>query len=229
MRKMKISEAIGRIDRNYISEAAAYQGKIGSVYRPVLIKWGAVAACFALIAVIGIGVFRSRPFGGDNAVTLAGGDTIRFVQSDAAAAKQLDIAFEDRTRALTVKEIANIFGDLPVTAYAIIDRENDRVLGIEGRYDNMKLTVSAPWINLSDTVIEGKEKTSTVNGISVLAGYFKNRANVIYYASFRLGDNTVYIEHAGPKGKSETVKTEIAEAIRKLTSLKQIDIAGIQK
>lgn len=35
MRKMKISEAIGRIDRNYISEAAAYQGKIGSVYRPV--------------------------------------------------------------------------------------------------------------------------------------------------------------------------------------------------
>lgn len=123
-----------------------------------MIKWGAVAACFALIAVTA-SAFSEQTVGGDNAVTLAGGDTIRFVQSDAAAAKQLDIAFEIRTRALTVKEIANIFGDLPVTAYAIIDRENDRVLGIEGRYDNMKLTVSAPWINLSDTVIEGKEKT----------------------------------------------------------------------
>lgn len=228
MRKMRISEAVGRIDRNYISEAAAYQGEIKSVYRPVLIKWGAVAACFALVAVIGIGVFRGGLSGGDNAVTLKSGDTIRFVQSDSAV-KQPDLAFEISTRALTADETANIFGDLPVTALALFDRENDRVLGIEGKYDGMKLTVSAPGIALNDAVVEGKEETSHVNGTSVHAGYFKNRANVIYYASFSLGDNTVYIEHAGPIDDSEAVKNEIAEAIQKLTSLKQIDIASIRK
>ncbi len=229
MRKNRISETIGNINQKYVNEATAYTGEVKAVRRPVWMKWGAVAACFALVAVIGIGVFQSGLFGGNEQIaTLDNGSKINFVKSDGGVA-QFDIAFEISTRDLTEDEISNLFGDLPVTGYALFNNEDDSILGIEGRYGDMKLLVSAPGIKISDTVIEGEEKASDVDGVSVNAGYFTSGKTVIYYATFELCENTVYIENAGKKDESEIVMNEITSAIQNLISLEQIDLSSVSK
>lgn len=229
MRKNRISETIGNIDQKYVSEATAYTGEAKAVRRPAWTKWGAIAACFALIAVIGFGVFQSGLFGGNEQIaTLDNGNKINFVKSDGGVA-QFDIAFEISTRDLTEDEISNLFGDLLVTGYALFNNEDDSILGIEGQYGDMKLLVSASGIKISDTVIDGEEKASDVDGVSVNAGYFTSGKTVIYYATFELGESTVYIENAGKKDESETVMTEITSAIQDLIALGQINLMEIEK
>ncbi len=230
MRRDKISEAIGNIDRKFVNEAAAYTCEVKAARRPIWVKWGAVAACFALVAILGIGIFQSGLFGRDSVATLDNGDTISFVKSNSASRQfNTDIAFEISTRNLTEEEISNLFGDLPVTAYALFNADDNSVIGIEGEYDGMKLTVSDPDISLNDTVIEGQEQISDVDGVSVNAGYFINSKNVIYYANFKLGENTAYIEHAGKKNESEAVKNEISSAIQKLINNGEIELDTISK
>lgn len=62
----------------------------------------------------------------------------------------------------------------------------------------------------------GTEESSEVNGTSVTAGYFitdpnsKGEQTAIYYATFKLGDCTVYVENAGAIADSESVKNELA-------------------
>ena len=132
MRKNKISEAMGNINQKYVNEATAYTGEAKTAHRPVWMKWGAVAACFALVAAIGFGLFQSGLFGGNEQIaTLDNGSKINFVKSDGGVA-QFDIAFEISTRDLTEDEIENLFGDLPVTGYALFNNENESILGIEG-------------------------------------------------------------------------------------------------
>ena len=229
MRKNRISETIGNIDQKYVNEATAYTGEAKTVRRPVWMKWGTIAACFALVAVIGFGVFQSGLFGSNEQIAiLDNGSKINFVKSDGGVA-QFDIAFEISTRDLTEDEIANLFGDLPVTGYALFNNEYDSILGIEGKYDDMKLLVSAPGVSISDLVIEGEETASDVGGVSVNAGYFTNGKTVIYYATFELGESTVYIENAGKKDESESVRTEIASAIQDLISLELIDLSSVSK
>lgn len=229
MRKNRISETIGNIDQKYVNEATAYTGDAKAVRRPVWMKWGAIAACFALVAVIGFGVFQFGLFGGNEQIaTLDNGSKINFVKSDGGVA-QFDIAFEISTRDLTGDELANLFGDLPVTGYALFNNEDDSILGIEGKYGDMKLLVSAPGVNISDLVIEGEETASDVNGVSVNAGYFTSGKTVIYYATFELSESTVYIENAGKKDESETVRSDIADAIQKIIALEKINLSSITK
>lgn len=229
MRKNRISETIGSIDQKYVNEATAYTGDAKAVRRSVWMKWGAIAACFALVAVIGVGVFQFGLFGGNEQIaTLDNGSKINFVKSDGGAA-QFDIAFEISTRDLTEDELANLFGDLPVTGYALFNNEDDSILGIEGKYGDMKLLVSASGVNISDLVIEGEEAASDVNGVSVNAGYFTSGKAVIYYATFELSESTVYIENAGKKDESETVRSDIADAIQKIIALEKINLSSITK
>lgn len=56
MRKNRISETMQNIDQKYVDEATAYTDGAKVVRRPVWMKWGAVAACFAVILAIGIPV-----------------------------------------------------------------------------------------------------------------------------------------------------------------------------
>lgn len=229
MRKNRISETIGNIDQKYVDEATAYSGETKAVRRPAWMKWGAIAACFALVAVIGFGVFQSGLFEGKEQIaTLENGSKINFVKSDGGVA-QFDIAFEISTRDLTEDEISNLFGDLPVTGYALFNNEDDSILGIEGQYGDMKLLVSASGIKISDTVIDGEEKASDVDGVSVNAGYFTSGKTVIYYATFELGESTVYIENAGKKDENETVMNEITSAIQDFIALGQINLMEIEK
>lgn len=229
MKRKKISETIENINSKYINEAIAYIGEEKAVHRNGWMKWGAIAACFALVAVLSIGIFQSGLFSnGEQIVTLDNGSKINFIKSDSAIG-QLDIAFQIEARSLTENEIKTMFNELPVTAYAIFNAEDGGILGLDGEIDNMKLIVSVPDVLLNDTVIEGEEHASNVDGVSVNAGYFISGKTVIYYANFDLGENTVYIENAGAKEKNETVKNEISAMIQKLVALGEIDLTQISK
>lgn len=229
MRKNRISETIGNINQKYVNEANAYTGEAKVVRRPAWIKWGAIAACFALVAVLGIGVFQGGLFGsGEQIATLDNGTKISFSKSESEIGN-LDIAFQIETRDLTENEIKALFNGLPVSAHAVFNAEDQSIIGLEGQIDDMKLIVSAPDMMIKDTVIEGEETISNVDGVAVNAGYFISGKTVIYYATFELDESTVYIENAGLKDESEKVKTEIASAIQNIIALEQIDLSSITK
>lgn len=235
MRKYRISEIIGNINEKYVGEATVYSGNAKALRHTGWIKWGAIAACLVLVVVLGIGVFQRGVFGvKEHIATLDNGSAIHFIKSGSAM-KQLDIAFQLESRKLTKSEINTLFRGLPVTADALFHAENESIVGLRGSLGNVKLIVSAPGVMLNDTVIEGEERVSDVDGISVHAGYFITRANsrgkknIIYYAEFKMGEWVVYIEHTGPVDESEVVKNEVTSVIQDVISLEEIDLREITK
>lgn len=233
MRKNRVSETIGNIDTKYVAEALAYTGK--PLRHPGWMKWCAIAACIALVAV-GTMIFQDGNIGDETQIsTLNNGSEIKFAKADSIGTPQMDIAFETDSRSLTEAEIKTLFRELPVTGTAIFNAETGALISFDGKLDTVKLTVAAPEMMPGDTVIEGKELTSYVDGVAVSAGYFVTAANskgekrIIYYATFKAGESTFYVEHAGLMEKSETVKGEISAAIQKLIELGNLDLAQITK
>lgn len=227
MKKERITETIGNINETYVNEAAAYTETKQTVRRLNWVRWAAMAASLCLVIAAAFAV--PGLFGGsDQIATLGNGNEIKFVKTDGTAA-QFDIAFQISTKDLIGDEITKLFSDLPVTGYVLFNEEDGSILGIEGQYGDMKLLISAPGININDTVVDGAEQASDVDGVSVIAGYFTSGKTVIYYASFALGDSTVYIENAGAKSEQETVKRDIVSAIQNLIALEQIDLTSIVK
>lgn len=230
MRNKSISETISNINPKYINEATTYntdEKKI--VYHTQWVKFGTVAACLALVVALSIMII----FGGaEQVANLDNGDTIKFIKTEQGLGES-DIAFWIETRDLNENEIKMLFGDLPVNAYALFNVENGSILGIEGEVNGMRLVVSGMDVSLVDAVIDGEENTSNVDGVSVNAGYFiddtSRGKNIIYYATFSLGESIVYVVHAGTKDKSEKVKNEIADMILKLIKLREINLNQISK
>lgn len=230
MKNKSISETISNINPKYINEATTYntdEKKI--VYHTQWVKFGTVAACLAIVVALSIMII----FGGaEQVANLDNGDTIKFIKTEQGLGES-DIAFWIETRDLNENEIKMLFGDLPVNAYALFNVENDSILGIEGEVNGMRLVVSGMDVSLVDAVIDGEENTSNVDGVSVNAGYFiddtSRGKNIIYYATFSLGESIVYVVHAGTKDKSEKVKNEIADMILRLIELREINLNQISK
>lgn len=219
MRKERISEAIGNISPKYIAEASNVNKEAKSFGYRLLLRYGAAAACFALAAVFAFGIF-----GTDNRhIALENGGSITFVRSGSKIGLN-DLAYRIEVRELTENEVADMFGGLTVSGHVILNADDGSVLGIEGRIGEAKLIVSAPGVNLVCAVVEGSERRSEVDGVSVNAGYFVNDANEIYYASFSLGESLVYIEHSGSKNESKATMSEISEAIQNLIQNGDIDL-----
>jgi len=236
MNAKKFSDAMSELDTKYVDEALNYKKK---AKKPGWIKWGAMAACFAVIAVLGVGVFQSGLFGNKTDIaTLENGTEIVFVKSEMTASS-IDIDGTVTTRQLTEDEIATLFPNLPVTAHAIfktsdMDAGNSpELIGFEGNIGNAKMVISTTNISLLDTEISGNEEISTVNGTSVTAGYFvtdpnsNGEQNAIYYATFKLGDSTIYVENAGAKTESETIKNDLATIIQELINNGALDLSAI--
>lgn len=230
MKEERILRALGDVDNQYIKEAEPMKKtRKMNAWR----KWASVAACFALVAVIGVGIFQSGMFGVKTEIaTLDNGETITFVKGDTiASSMDLDVT----ARELNDEEIKMLFADLPVTANAYFDTDNHNILGFEGKIDDMKLVVSTQGVKLLDTVIDGNEYASTVGEVSINAGYFVTKANsqgvktVIYYATFDIGENTVYVEYSGIESESETVKTNLVDTILKLIENGEFDLSQIKK
>ena len=236
MNAKKFSDAMSELDTKYVDEALNYKKK---AKKPGWVKWGAMAACFAVIAVLGVGVFQSGLFGNKTDIaTLENGTEIVFVKSEMTASS-IDIDGAVTTRQLTEDEIATLFPNLPVTAHAIfktsdMDAGNSpELIGFEGNIGNAKMVISTTNISLLDTEISGNEEISTVNGTSVTAGYFvtdpnsNGEQNAIYYATFKLGDSTIYVENDGAKTESETIKNDLATIIQELINNGALDLSAI--
>ena len=232
---MKWEERKRSIDTKYVDEALNYKKK---AKKPIWVKWGAIAACFAVIAVLGVGVFQNGLFGNKTDIaTLDNGNEIIFVKSETAGSS-IDIDGTITTRQLTETEAASLFPNLTVTAHAVfrvddtVSDSNKELIGFEGKIENAKVVISTTDIALLDTKIVGSEESSEVNGTSVTAGYFVTdrnsvgEQNVIYYATFKLGDSTVYVENAGAKTESESVKNDLATIIQELINNGALDLSS---
>ena len=230
MKKKTISDAITNISTEYIEKAADYTA-VKQARKPVWLKWVAMAACFAVVAVLGVGVFQTGLFGSKTDIaTLENGTKIVYHKSKIAASS-IDIGVNVTTRQLTEEEIAILFPNLPATAHAVFG--NKELIGFEGNIGNTKMVISTTDTKLLDTDIIGIEETSTVNETSVIAGYFETdpnsvgEQNVIYYATFKLGDSTVYVENAGKKSESENVKNDLSIIIQELINNGVLDLSAI--
>ena len=236
MNSKKFSEAMSELDSKYVDEALNYKK---NAKKPVWAKWGAIAACFVMVAVLGVGVFQSGLFGNKiDIATLDNGNEIIFVKSGTAVSS-IDIDGTITTRQLTEAETASLFPNLTVTAHAVFrvddiaSDSNKELIGFEGNIGNAKMVISTTDIPLLDTKIGGSEEISTVNGTSVIAGYFVTdrnsvgEQNIIYYATFKLGDSTVYVENAGKKFESENVKNDLSTIIQELINNGALDLNAI--
>ncbi len=235
MKNEKLLGAIGKINDNLIHGAVNDAPK---KKKPVWVKWGAMAACFAVVAVLGAGLFQSGLFGNRiETTTLNNGDKIVFEQSDSLGGS-LSLDFDVTTNPLTEDEAAALFADLSITANAIFKNGDidvgvpQELIGFEGQIGNVKVLISTSDVQLLDTVIVGTEEASKINGVSIVAGYFitepnsKGEQNSIYYATFEIGSCKVYLENAGTKDNSETTKNQLAEVIKKLIENGELDLTS---
>ena len=116
MNSKKFSEAMSELDSKYVDEAISYKKK---AKKPVWAKWGAIAACFVAVTVLGVGLFQSGLFGSHTDIaTLNNGEKIVFVKSDNVGGS-LALDVDVTTKPLTEDETLALFSDLPVTANAI--------------------------------------------------------------------------------------------------------------
>lgn len=236
MKEKRILRALGEVESKYIEEAEP----IGKASKKIsLRKWLSVAACFALVAVIGIGVFQSGLFGlKTDVATLENGEKIEFAKS-IPNLSSYDMDLHATARELDGKEIKMLFGDLPVTAFdyafAYFDIDSHKMFGLEGEIDGVDLFVYKQGRSLLDTEISGRERNSTVGGIPVKAGYFlsdmnsKGKRRIIYYANFDIGDNSVYVEYAGPLKERNEVKNKFARTIWGLIENGELDFSQIKE
>ena len=226
MNEKRILNILSQVDEKYIKEA---EPVIKTKNKKTGSKWTYIAACLTLAATLITGAFQiGKLLTNKDIVTLDNGEAITFYKSDIGALS-LDTNISTGKN-LTANEIKRLFVDLPATAFSYFDSEHNNIVGLEGKINNIKIIISKSSFQLFDTEIAGKEKSSTVNGISVNAGYFISKANskgikaVIYYTSFKLKDNVIYLENAGEEKDSETVKNELASVTQQLIKIGEFDL-----
>ena len=219
MKREKISETIQNISSKHVDEATVYNGEKTTKHKKTWIKWSAVAACLIICVALFLSIGREY-------VKLDNGDILIFNASTELYVANMIGSGE--VRDLSESEIKSLFNDLPVTKATVTFNPDDgSVWSIEGYINGKTLLIATPVYSNSCKVDPGWYSfTSNVNGISVEAGYLNN---VIYFAEFKLGESTVYIEHSGLKEEDDTVKKEIADIIEKLTELGKIDLNIIKK
>ncbi len=226
MNEKRILNILSQVDEKYIKEA---EPVIKTKNNKIQNKWTYIAACFITVAILITGVFQiGKLHTNKDIVILDSGEIITFYKS------YINVSSLDANisigKNLTAKEIKMLFEDLPVTAFSYFDSEHNNIVGLEGKINNIKIIISKSGTQLSDTEITGKEKASTVNGISVNAGYFISKANsngiktAIYYSSFMLKDNVIYLENAGVEEDIETLKNELAAVIQQLIQIGEFDL-----
>lgn len=236
MKRNKISEIIGNISEEYVTEAIEYNKKKYTYKKRIV--WGAIAACFILIITFGSMLIKDVLPGSESEKIVVHNDeeTIIFEKSDSIGITQSDMAFtfKEKFRIISKKESNLLFGTLDFKGNVLFNMDSSKAVHIEGDIDNVKLIVAAPGIPVSDTVIEGEETNSTLDGVPINAGYFitdknsKGKRNIIYYATFKLDENTLYVENAGSEDNSESIRNEIVEVIEKLVKLKEIKLDKIE-
>lgn len=201
------------------------KGKVFNINKTLSWKrFAPVAACFVLVIALVAVVGNNTGWFGNNVLTanLGGGDTLSFHKSDLPGVDSFAYDFDVTSRDLTENEIQGLFGELPVTAYATFNTETKAFVHLEGKIGETKVIAAAPGMPVTDTPIEVNGTVSDVYGVPVTAGYFVTKANsqgiknIIYFASFTLGNTTMYVERGGAESESEALRSEIGTVIEQL-------------
>lgn len=226
-------EIFGEISDTYVKEARDARAKRKL---PVWLPWAAAACFLFALLLTGRALSGERPGGGREMVTLENGDRISFVKADAsggAVAQMPDI--DASFRELTEEECNILFAGLSATGQAAFPGKGRQAAGFDGKIGNVKVVISTPGLCLRDTIVVGSEESTRVGGTAVTAGYFMTRANsrgeknVIYYASFALGNTGIYVEGGGAQAQGTAVREEVASVIWKLIQNGEPDFSGISK
>lgn len=225
MTNEKLYEAIGDISDKKIKEAK----QIRKTKQPVWLKWGTMVACLCLVVVsiIGIGITNNNK---SYTAILSNGNQIIFYNGDNSIGDS-DMALAGM-RDLTETEASEIFGNIDVDAYVGFEEKTNEFIYLEGKLDNYKIVVTRSDVS-QDTVIDGDESVSDINGVSVSAGYFLTKANsqgnktAIVYASFEVGNYTIYLETAGIEKERDTLCNVLAEEIQTLLETANLDFEKI--
>lgn len=225
----KLAIAMNYIDDDLVTGAIEYKR---TKKKNSWMKWGAIAVCLCLV-VVGAFVFQNGRLS-NHEITLDNGDTLVFAKSDTIGSEQFEVKRTNaESHVLTSPEIDLLFNELPVSGVVYFDKENGQFVALEGKINDMLLAITAPGEIFADTVIDDKETISEIEGTAVSAGYFltdensKGERTIIYYASFKLGQYEVYVEHAGIESNSDTVKAELANAVQDLISNGELDMGLI--
>ena len=81
---------------------------------------------------------------------------------------------------------------------------------------------------MTDTVIEGRESKSVINGVSVTTGYFLTKKNskgdrtAIFYAVFKIRDINYFIELSGDSDDADETAKELAETVYNIIQGKNV-------
>jgi len=224
MTNEKLYEAIGDISDKKIKEAK----QVRKAKQPIWLKWGAMAACLCLVVVsiICIGIINNnKPY----TAILSNGNQITFNKGDRIANSDIPIV---GIRELNETEASEIFGDINVEATVGFKEVTNDFISLEGNIDNFDIKVLRSDIS-PDTVIDGDESVSDINGVSVSAGYFLTKANsqgnktAIVYASFEVGNYTIYLETSGIEKERDTLCNVLAEEIQTLLETANLDFEKI--
>ena len=165
---------------------------------------------------------------------LDNGATLNFYKFDAPSSGSIAYDYDVTSRYLTQEESLNLFGDLTdVSVYATFNTIDNSLVHVEGKIGETKVILAAPGLAMSDVIIEVDRKVSTINGVSVSAGYFitkpnsKGIKNIIYLASFKLGETSVYLEIAGVESESDNLRNTISNVMMQLIDNRTLDLSHI--
>lgn len=220
---------MSEVNDKYYVEAVSYQPKRK---KQIWIKWGAMAACLCLVLVVAF-MFRKGSWS-NHEITFDNGDTLVFAKSDSAGWEQFEVKRSNvESRVLTSSEINLLFSELPAFGVAYFDKDSGLFVAFEGNINDVLLAVTAPGEIFADTLIDGKETISEIEGTAVHAGYFltdknsKGERTIIYYAGFKLGQYELYVENAGIESNGDAVKTRLANTVHVLISNGELDMGLI--
>lgn len=200
-------------------------------------RLGSAAACLIVVVMLTAVIGNNANWfnGGIDTADLGDKETLNFYKSEAPAASS-DIGINGTSRDLTADELKTLFGELPDTsAYGTFGAASQTLVHLEGKSGNTTVILAAPGIPVTDTVINTDKEVSEISGIPVAAGYFVTKANsegmqnAIYFASFKLGDVSVYVERGGPEPGTETYKTEISSVIEQLIQNGAPDLSKVKQ
>ena len=136
----RILNVLGQVDEKYIDEAAP--GKKANK-KPAWKKWTSIAACLALVAVLGVGALQSGWFSSNDIARLDGGETISFVKANTMPGA-LSLDLDVNTRALTEEETEALFADMPVAANAIFAADDNKLSISISLFESSKYVLGKP-------------------------------------------------------------------------------------
>ena len=201
------------------------------------------AACFAVLAavisIIGVKFnwFEPRAY----TFNLGDGETVVYHKADTSgtsfAQSDLDFGFNVESRELTASELRAIFPNVNGLAEAngMFNTSANELVRVEGEIGETKVILAKAGIPVTDVIIEGNESVSIVEGTPVTAGYFITDANskgvrtIIYFASFDLGNVSVYAELAGSAEDSDNIGKTISDVIFRLIKNGEPDFTAVTK